>query len=549
MRLGNAYTKGAKVFWFFFSKKNGFLLLMCAPAQAADLGQVDGLDVRWDTTLRETLGFRTESAAPALLANINADDGDRAFRPGLNSARLDVVSEVTAERGDMGFDLSAQAWYDPVYYQHTANASPQTFNPLSVPYQQHPADVQTLMGGDAELLDAFVKDRFEIGDTAVSVRVGRQTLLWGESLFFPNNGIAAGQAPVDDIKALSAPLAQARELYLPVAQAVARIELGGGLALEAYDQFEWRRDRLPGVTSYFSTTDILDTGGQRVLLPGYALYRTADSVPRGPGQFGVALRLQGDAADFGLYALRYDAKLPQPVFDYAAGTYRLVFPTGINVLGASASTYVGDSNLAGEVSVRQHMPLVAGIPGLPSALAGAGGGYIGAYAAAVALALPPVPQTAADFGPANSGVPTGDTWHAQASLVSQLAPTRWFQAATLQGEIAANDLLGVTGGHAFVQPGRSHFAAELQAVFTPSYYRVLPGLDISLPVGIAYTPVGRSSIDASENAGAGNVTAGLMATYHTVWQVEVSFTHFIGGAGVQKLGDRDFAAVSLTRAF
>jgi hypothetical protein len=143
----------------------------------------------------------------------------------------------------------------------------------------------------------------------------------------------------------------------------------------------------------------------------------------------------------------------------------------------------------------------------------------------------------------------GDTWHAQASFVSQFAPTRWFQAATLQVEIAANDLLGVTGGHAFVQPGRSHFAAELQAVFTPSYYRVLPGLDISLPVGVAYTVLGHSSIDASENAGAGNVTAGLMATYRTVWQSEVSFTHFIGGAGVQKLGDRDFAAVSVTRAF
>jgi len=105
------------------------LLLACAGARASDLGTVDDFDVRLDVSVRETLGFRTEPADPALLANINADDGDRSFRPGLISARLDVLTELTAERGDLGFDLSAQGWYDPLYQQYTAAASPQTFNP------------------------------------------------------------------------------------------------------------------------------------------------------------------------------------------------------------------------------------------------------------------------------------------------------------------------------------------------------------------------------------------------------------------------------------
>jgi hypothetical protein len=531
------------------------LLLACGGARGADLGTVDDFDVRLDISVRDTLGFRTEPADPALLANINADDGDRAFRPGLISARLDVLTELTAERGDLGFDLSAQGWYDPLYHQTTANNSPQTFNPYTVPNNQFPADVRTLMGGDAELLNAFAKDRLTLDDLPVSIRLGRQTLLWGESLFFADNGIAAGQAPVDLIKAEGAPLAEARELYLPVTQAVVRVELQPGVALEAYDQFEWRRDRLPGVASYFSTTDILDVGGEQVLEPnGNALYRAADSVPHGIGQFGVALRLQGDAADYGIYALRYDAKLPEPEFDTAAGSYRLVFPRGIDIEGVSASTYLGDSNVAGEISFRQHMPLAAGSAGLPGGTGGGGGviyaaAYGGANIPAYGMPPPPPPPPPAYVGGAGGGYATGDTWHAQASIVSQFAPSRWWQAASLQAEIAANDLIAVTGGHPYVLAGRTHFAASARAVFTPTWFQVLPGLDLGAPLGLGYTPVGRSSLDATENAGAGDATVGVSATYRTVWQAAASFTHFVGGATSQRLADRDFVSISVGRSF
>jgi hypothetical protein len=519
------------------------VLLMPAAAPAADLGTADGFNIQWDTTVRQSVAFRTESANPALLADINGDDGDRAFTPGLISGRLDIFSELTAARGNLGFAVSAQGWYDPVYQQGTANHSPKTFNPFWVPYDQFPSTVRHLMGNDGEILNAYVKDTFNAGDTPISVRLGRQTLLWGESLFFANNGIAAGQAPVDGIKALSAPLAEARELYLPVTQAVVRVEIRPGLAIELYDQFEWRRDRLPGVASYFSTTDILDTGGDRVLLPGGgALFRDADSKPHGIGQFGAALRLQSDAVDYGLYALRYDAKDPEPVFNAAYGTYQLIFPRGIEIYGASASTYLGTSNIAGEISVRRHMPLAAGGSGLPGGV-GAGGGPI--YAAAAAILLP---QTPAPISP-QGGYATGNTLHAQASTETELPPSHLWQSASLQAELAANDLLEVTSGHPFVQPGRTHLAASLQIVFTPSWFQILPGLDISLPAGVEYTPIGRSSIDGSQNNGTGNISVGVSATYRTNWQAALSFTHFIGGAGQQKLADRDFIIASATRTF
>ncbi len=529
-------------------------ILPCALGWADPLGQAGGFDLRWDNTVRETLGFRDGAADPALLSNMNQDDGDRAFRPGLMSARLDVYSELTGTRGNFGFDLSAQGWYDPLYFQGSANNSPQTFNQLHVSNTQFPASVRTLMGKDVEVVNAFVRDRFDVADLPVSIRLGRQTLLWGESLFFAENGIAAGQAPVDGIKAATAPLAEARELYLPVTKAVVRIELQPGLALEASDHFEWRRDWLPGVDSYFSTTDILDTGGHLALLPnGRYLYRTSDSEPHGLGQFGAALRLQTGEVDYGLYALRYDAKLPEPVFDSAQSTYHLVFPRGIDIMGASASTYLGESNIAGEISWRHNTPLAAGDAGLTGAgadsLYGGGGAYAFAAAAIHPRYLAALPAVAPSNPAAMGGYATGDSWHAQISAVAQLPPSRLWQGASLATEIAANDLLEVTDGRAFVLTGRTHFAASLRSVFTPSYFQVLPGLDISVPLGVGYTPIGRSSLESSQNAGSGNLTAGVSAIYRTVWQAALSYTQYVGGAGQQPLADRNFALISVTRSF
>ncbi len=516
-------------------------------ALALDFAPIDGFDVRWETTLRETLGFRVSPQNQELLENVNANDGDGAFLPGLNSARVDSVSEIEISRGRFGFDMSAEGWYDPVYYLHTANNSPATFNPVSIPHNAFPADVRRLMGQSADLLNAYAHDGFAVDGADISVRLGRQTLLWGESLFFPQNGIAAGQAPVDQIKALSQPTAEARELFLPVAQAVVRVQLRPGLALEAYDQFEWRPDRLPGVASYFSTSDALDVGGERyLLLHGRYLARAPDARPPGGGQFGVALRSDGARLDMGLYALRYDAKAPELVlqpdqggYTPFAGTYNLAYKRGIDVFGASASTYVGDSTVAGEISVRQGMPLVSHSPGV-SAAAGVGG--VGGYASYAVLATAPLAPAP---GPAYA---SGTTLHAQASFSGVLPPGRFWQGASLEAEIAANTLLSVTDGGTALAP-RRHGALSGEVVLIPQYFQVLRNLDMTLNFGIGYTLAGDSAVEAAEVAGAGNATVGVAGVYRSVWQTGVSFTHYIGGAGAQALADRDFAVVTLGRSF
>jgi Protein of unknown function (DUF1302) len=336
---------------------------------------------------------------------------------------------------------------------------------------------------------------------------------------------------VDEIKELSAPSAEAREVFLPVTQVVLRAGLGGGYSLEAYDQLEWRRDRLPGVASFFSTSDILDVGGQRFLaadgLP--TMFRSADDVPHGIGQFGVALRHSGGMVDWGLYALQADARSPTVIFNPEVQSYHLAFPQSIQIYGASGSTYLGDANLAGEISVHRNTPL-----DVTSGL-GAGGSLGSGYAGGIVYS---------QYSWQVVNPTRGTTVNAQVSAQAQFAPNRFADGATLQVELAGNQLVSYA-----TPPGRTRFALGVRAVLTPQYFQVVPGLDLSAPVGFGLGLVGRSSVDASQNAGAGFVSVGLNATYHVVWEAALSFTHFIGGSRIQPLADRDFATISLTRTF
>jgi hypothetical protein len=525
------------------------LMLAVSRGYAADLGDVDGWDIRWDNTLRYTAAARLFGQDGTLISNPNADDGDRNFAAGLVSDRFDLLSELDISDGTFGLDASAAAWYDTVYHQTNHNNSPATFNPYSVPHNQFTDAVQRLDGEDVDLLNAFVYGSFNVGDTPVSFRLGRHSLLWGESLFFANNGIAAGQAPIDAIKAASEPDAEAKELFLPAGQASVTIQPRPNLAVSAYYQFEWRRTRLPGSGSYFSDADFLDAGGERLILsPKLFLVRGPDQTPGASGQFGLAVTATVADVDFGLYALRFSAKEPEiylltgaagiPRTKGKVGTYELAFPTDIDAYGASFSTYVGESTIAGEASVRTNMPLIS-TGGF--AQAGSGGGY------GYDLRNPPYGDPA---GVAYTAwYPRGDTLHGQLSSVSTLSPSRFWDGADISAELAANDLLGVTSYDAYRDPMRTRFAAAMRAVFEPRYFEVLPGLDLSVPVGLGYDLIGRSSTDGSWNAGAGDAELGVSATYRTVWQGSLTFTHFMGPPARQPFADRDFISLSIERAF
>lgn len=538
------------------------------PLRAGELFNRGETVVRWDNTLKYSMAYRLGPADRALIQSPNADDGDRHFHAGVVSNRVDLLSEFDATFGRWSASVSAAAWYDTVYNgAPDADTSPQrAVYPVRTYFSP---DVRDIHGRDIELLTAAAAGAFEIGGMPVSVRAGRHALLWGESLFFAGNGIAAAQAPIDTIKALSVPLSRAREVFMPVAQVSVSAQPRADIVVAAYYQLEWRKSRLPGAGSYFSAADFVDAGGYRLYVGrDQYLGRGASPDARDGGQFGLAVRLVRDDYDIGFYALRYHAKEPQlymrpapvaptapavlrerpaaygaapgvyagpsnpfqsdPVFDFGTargelGEYFFVYPEGIEVYGASFSGYLGDSNFAAEVSARRRMPL--------------------ASKALVVTGTMPADNDA------DALYARGQTLHAQASLISALAPDRFWDSASVSMEVAANHRLGIARNAAAFDDSRTRFYAGARALFEPVYFAVLPGVDVSVPLSLGYGLVGRSSVDAGQNAKAGSLELGIAATYRAVWRTSLTLTRFLGAPDRQPFADRHFVAFSVQTTF
>ena len=77
----------------------------------------EDLTMRWDNTFRYNLGFRVQSQDPAILGNVNSDDGDRNFKNGsVVTNRLDLLSEFDLVwQRKYGVRVSAAAWGDAAY--------------------------------------------------------------------------------------------------------------------------------------------------------------------------------------------------------------------------------------------------------------------------------------------------------------------------------------------------------------------------------------------------------------------------------------------------
>lgn len=520
------------------------VLLPNMSAQAFQFDTGSDIEVRWDNTLKYSNAWRIKDQHDKLIADPNLDDGDRNFDQGLISNRVDLLSELDVRYQDLGFRVSGAAWYDDVYNKSNDNDSPDTANAFSVDHDEFTDDTRDLHGRDAEFLDAFVYGKFAIGEEMWGVaRLGQHALLYGESLFFGNNGIAAAQQPIDAVKALSVPNSQFKEILRPIGQLSGQLQINSNVSVGAYYQLEWRKSRLPGAGSYFSFADFVDEGGESMILgPGFSVFRAGDIEPSDSGQGGVQVKIAAGDYEFGIYAAQFHDKMPQFYVYPDVGLYEQVYAGDIRTVGFSVSTMIGETNVAAELSFRDDMPLVA-----------SGNTVIapGAYGVI--------------DGGDDAAFPKGRTMHLNLSAISVLAATPFWDGASFIGEFAFNRRLSVTDNRDQLDPLATRDAGALQFVFTPEYFQVTPGLDLQVPIGVGYGLFGRSSVNGvlfpSENGG--NVSIGLKADYLKTWQASVGYTHYFGSDGsiikydtaVPELsydnfhGDRDFISFSVQRTF
>jgi len=131
---------------------------------------------------------------------------------------------------------------------------------------------------------------------------------------------------------------------------------------------------------------------------------------------------------------------------------------------------------------------------------------------------------------------------------------------SLAGEVGFNHVLSITANKAELSSdstgslNRSTTAAQLEIVATPTYYHVLPKLDLGFPIGFAYDFYGRSMVDPTENNGTGSVNFGVTATYDTTWIESVTYNDFLGAPnpvllGESELADRSYVLFNIQHSF
>lgn len=523
-------------------------------ASALDLNPGGEWQIRWDNTLKYSGGVRFKSADLSVLS-ANSDDGDRSFAKGLISNRADLLSEFDVQKDGFGLRLSGAAWYDTVYNRRNDHDLAATASKSSVAYNEFSPGTRAMAGRKAEMLDWFVFGRNEIAGKTLSYRLGQHSLIWGTSLFYGMNGLAKGMAPIDVYK-LSIPGTQAKETTMPVPQLSGTLQLTDETSVEAYVQFKYRATRLHPAGSYLSTADMLGAGAERMfigdpLLGGHRCGNTAipparrfancylDYVGMDEGKrshnFGFALNTRSEDldADFGFYAISYRDTAQVIQTNTAGGVYRLIVPTEpVRSIGISMAKLVGDANLGVEFSLRDHQP----------------------------LALKEAVVTSAD-----PSYVTGRTAHLNVSSTLLFGKSAGWDGASLVGEFALNHVLSFEDvrtsiggrwpvGTDKLNTDRRETSSGLRVIFTPTWYQVASGLDLSLPINLGWSFRGFSMIDNSFPFGgspdrSGELVLGLTGVYLSKWTANVSFINYLGNKARQPALDRDYLRFSLQASF
>jgi hypothetical protein len=239
--------------------------------------------------------------------SVNADDGNLNYRQGMASFLVKANHDLQLDYKKSG--LFVRGYYFNDFVNSAGNRARTPLND----------EAQKIVGEGAELLDAYLYFKSDVGGMPANLRIGQQVLSWGESTFIPN-GINSVN-PIDVAK-LRTPGSELKEALLPVNMVSASLGLTQNLTLEAFYLLDWKRTRVDPPGTYFSTNDFLAKGGQKVYL-GFgaiadsaalgSIRRGTDNEPDSEGQYGVNLRFLAEKlnnTEFGLFYMNYHSRLP-----------------------------------------------------------------------------------------------------------------------------------------------------------------------------------------------------------------------------------------------
>jgi len=463
--------------------------------------------LRWDNTVRYNLGMRTEGQDDRIMNNPNYDESDGKFDKGdIVTNRVDILTELDfAYRKEWGARLSASGWYDQAYHDNDVHSNVAGYQ-TSYENDRYSSETKRYAEGPSgEILDAFLWKNFRLGDTTVNVKAGRHTNYWGEGLLFGAHAISYSQAPLDGAKAVTSPGIETKEVFLPIGQISAKSQVTENLTLAGQYFYEWDYTRIPYGGTYFGAADPFFEGPDRLpVAPGFSFKREDSKFGRDSGNWGVMAKYDVEAlqSTFGVYYRQFDDYQPwlAPQVSAATGSYRLVYPRNVKLIGLSVSTVLDTVSVGSEISYRK-------------------GGALNAVGV----------DEADDEGP------RGNSYHFVANAVYGVPRNFIAPNATLVAEFAYSHLDKVTDHKELYlgdntancidprkgTPGSGDESdgcstrdyAAIAVNYTPQYLSVFPSWDLTVPLTVNYGLDGNAATAGGGNEGALTWSAGVNFTY------------------------------------
>ena len=494
-----------------------------AMATKIDTGNPDG-ELRWDNTVKYNAGWRTQQRSDAIGDAWGYQAGDYKFDRGdMVTNRVDLFSEIDyVYKSHFGFRVSGAAWYDAAY-DDDVRGNPRFAGPLAgtaYPNNKFTRFAQRYNTHSGEVLDAFVFGRVELGEMPLSLKAGRHTVYWGESLFSPIHGVSYAQSPADFRKALATPGIEVKELFLPLNQVSAHMQVTDTISVAAQYMLEWKPFRLPDGGTYLSQGDIIGNGGTNFLgipMDGN-LHTGRDAIPKNSGNWGVMMKAAPEWLEgtVGLYFRKFDDKVPSVLSP--GGTFSELhnaYAKDVSLVGVSLAKSVAGVSVGAELVHRHNTALAT---------------YFGA-----------------------ADIARGNTWHALVNAVAYVGKTPAFDSATVLAELTYSRLdklysgseanfNGVDYAHCKAgEPGYGAYkridgcatkdALGLSLGFTPTWFQAFPSVDLSLPMSYSIGLSGNSPVPAGGNKGSGSWSIGVGADYQAKYRVTLAYNGYIGDFG------------------
>jgi len=478
-------------------------------AQAIEIetGNPD-LTVRAGATVRYNAGFRMEKRDLAIALSPSSDEGDHSFdRHDMVNNRLDLLTEVDLSYKNVGARVSGALWADAALSNRVKTAPGlesrgSYFNNEFSDYTK-----RFHKGPSGEFLDAYLFANLDFGSMPFSIKVGRQTNLWGEALVLSTHSVSYAQAPIDGLKAVASPGVDNKEVALPIGQVHASLQVTDKLSLNAQYFYEWKPTRLAQGGTYLASTDFLLQGpDQFSAAPGVNLIN-GKIVKADAAEYGLSARYKADAigATVGAYYRVFNERSPSLSLDIPNRIYHIIYPEQTKLFGLSLAKNIGGVSVGAELVRRDDTVL------------------------------------ASSLGNGSRAAARGNTWHGLVNAVTVFGQNRVFDGASLTAELAYAKLDKITQNAAAfngcVRPGLATRDEETGCAsasnwqgtirFSPTWTAVRIGWDLGATASVTYGLKGNGAVLGGGNYKGGSWTVGSTLTYNQQHDFTLAYSDYL----------------------